>query len=171
MRIAVKRKVSNNPVITAHAGCVAICSTSLSQQIIPQYRVRRVIALIWTFSLLLMSPIAVYQDLVQATPDVPWCNCVDNYPSQKFRVVFNAVALFACCYVLPLVIITATYILIFVTVWKRSIPGECLNKMSTEQQDGNRTMAQRSKLKVFVITGCGVRLCSLYGQAYYNGMG
>ncbi|XP_022668461.1 neuropeptide SIFamide receptor-like [Varroa jacobsoni] len=143
-------------VIISVDRCVAICSTSLSQQIIAQYRVRSVITLIWTFSLLLMSPIAIYQDLVQATPDVPWHNCVDNYPTQKFRVVFNTVALFACCYVVPLVVITGTYILIFVTVWKRSIPGECLNKTYTAQYGGNRTMAQRSKLKVVKMMVCVV---------------
>lgn len=64
-------------------------------------------------------------------------------------MIFNALALFACCYALPLGMITATYVLIFVTVWKRSIPGESLHKPGNNQQkDSNREMTQRSKLKV-----------------------
>ncbi|XP_003740144.1 neuropeptide SIFamide receptor [Galendromus occidentalis] len=152
--------------------CVAICSKSLVLQI-PHYRVRHIIAGIWTFSLVLMSPIAVYQGVGVAFDGQVFENCLDNYPSQRFRIAFTVFALFVCCFAFPLVVITVSYAMIFVTVWKRSIPGESVHKSS----DSNRTVVQRSKLKVVKMMICVVStffvswapLYSVQGYILYYG--
>ncbi|XP_028966461.1 neuropeptide SIFamide receptor-like [Galendromus occidentalis] len=123
--------------------CVAICSGSLRRQM-PQYGVWKVVALIWTVSLAIMSPILIYQGL-ERYGNSELTSCVDNFPSEEFRIIFSSVVLFAGCYFLPLFVITASYLLIYLTVWRRAIPGETLTKTSF---DHNKQLMQRSKLKV-----------------------
>lgn len=153
---------------------MAICSGSLRRRT-PHYGVWKVVALIWTLSLAMMSPIFIYQDLEQHN-DSQWSHCVDNFPSQVsplrvhpvkirfdcnfgqlyveifdpstvnqirlptfdnlqgFRIIFSSVVLFVGCYFLPLFVITASYVLIYLTVWRRSIPGDTLSQKGSDHK-------------------------------------
>lgn len=52
---------------------------------------------------------------------------------QEFRLLFNTLALFAGCYLVPLGVITVSYLLIYATVWRRTIPGEHSTTTSTQK--------------------------------------
>ncbi|XP_076325264.1 neuropeptide SIFamide receptor-like [Tachypleus tridentatus] len=100
---------------------------------------RKIVALIWSFSLLISLPWAVHFSLSPLTPDFPDIElCVEMWPHPSSELLYFVLANLVLCYLLPLCLITACYVGIWVKVWRRRVPGET-NVSSA---------IQRSKLKV-----------------------
>ena len=113
---------------------------------------RKIIIVIWLFSLVIASPWAVYftlQPIDPGLPEVLLCNEV--WPDESTGVTYFVVANLCLCYLIPLVIITACYLAIWLKVWKRNIPGAGETSDSKTGKSLNLQMdllMQRSKLKV-----------------------
>lgn len=102
---------------------------------------RKMIIVIWIFSLLITLPWAIYfrqSPIHSTTPDVQICS--EIWPHDDSERLYFLIANLCLCYILPLFLITACYVAIWWRVWKRSIPGE--------NKGANRDIVQRSKLKV-----------------------
>lgn len=113
---------------------------------------RKIILVIWLFSLAIALPWAVYFDLQPIDPkypDVMLCNEV--WPDEASGVTYFVIANLCLCYLIPLVIITACYLAIWLKVWRRQVPGASESSGTKSGKSLNLQMdllMQRSKLKV-----------------------
>lgn len=100
------------------------------------------IFVIWLIAAVATIPWAVYFDLVVIFSDAPDIKlCVEVWPNPtygNFYFLFGNLVFF---YILPMILITMCYILIWIKVWKRHIP--------TDTKDAQmERMQQKSKVKV-----------------------
>ncbi|KAF8787296.1 Neuropeptide SIFamide receptor like protein [Argiope bruennichi] len=100
---------------------------------------RKIIAVIWIFSMLITLPWALYFELESVNSDIHYC--VERWPHEESEKAYFLGANLGLCYLLPLCIISLCYVGIWIKVWRRSIPGE------TKGTNADVVM-QRSKLKV-----------------------
>lgn len=112
----------------------------------------RIILVIWIFSLLIASPWLLYftlQPIDTRLVGVEICN--EMWPDESTGVAYFVLANLGLCYIIPLFVITACYMAIWLKVWKRSIPGSGEASDSKTGKSLNLQMElvmQRSKLKV-----------------------
>ncbi|XP_064457130.1 neuropeptide SIFamide receptor-like [Ornithodoros turicata] len=118
--------------------CLAICYPLKCQ--LSSAGVRRILLVIWSFSIVVTSPWALYFTLAPLHPDVPGVIlCVEQWPDETSSTLYFILAHLFLCYLFPLFLIIVSYACIWVKVWRRNIPGE------TQQMD---LVVQRCKLKV-----------------------
>lgn len=100
------------------------------------------IVFIWIFAILVTTPWVFFFDLVVVFEENPNVHlCIDVWPNPLSEVLYFVVGNLIFCYILPMVMITMCYILIWIKVWRRSIP--------TDTQDAQmERMQQKSKVKV-----------------------
>lgn len=112
----------------------------------------RVIVVIWIFSLLIASPWLVFftlEPIDTRAAGVEICNEV--WPDESTGVAYFVLANLGLCYIVPLFVITACYMAIWLRVRRRSIPGSGETSDSKAGKSLNlqmEVMMQRSKLKV-----------------------
>lgn len=110
---------------------------------------RRVIVIIWLFSLIIALPWVLYFTLTSVNGPSPNLKlCIERWPDEKSEITYFVVANLCLCYLIPLSIITACYIAIWLKVWKRNIPTELgidSGKNLNTQMD---YILQKSKLKL-----------------------
>ncbi|RWS00241.1 neuropeptide FF receptor 2-like protein [Dinothrombium tinctorium] len=110
---------------------------------------RLVIVVIWLFSFLVAIPWAVYftlRPIDESFPDTMLCS--EKWPDDVSEITYFVVANLCLCYLIPLFIITACYVAIWIKVCRRNIPeekGTNTGKSLNAQMDA---VLQRSKLKV-----------------------
>ncbi|CAH0381765.1 unnamed protein product [Bemisia tabaci] len=105
-------------------------------------RARIIITGIWLVSIATTLPWALYFDLVIVFEDVPEIQvCLEKWPNPLVGLLYFLIVNLFFSYLLPMAIITASYILIWVRVGKRNIP--------TDAKDAAlERMQQKSKMKV-----------------------
>lgn len=108
---------------------------------------RKIIFVIWIFSLAIALPWAIFFDLQPINPKLPDVQiCSESWPTEELGVTYFVIANLCLCYLIPLVVITACYLAIWLKVWRRQVPGVSeTGKSMNLQMD---LLMQRSKLKV-----------------------
>ncbi|XP_074597722.1 neuropeptide SIFamide receptor-like [Brevipalpus obovatus] len=109
---------------------------------------RRVIIVIWLFSLVIAFPWALYFTLSPVQENSDWMLCTESWPDEWSEIVYFVAANLCLCYLIPLIIITACYIAIWLKVWRRNIPGETDRDTGKNLNSQMDLVMQRSKLKV-----------------------
>lgn len=129
-------------IFFAHFGRVlAICYPMKFQ--ITKKRARAILLVIWIVALTTALPWPMYFRLSEALPSNPeMLFCMEHWPSPYEERVYFFVANILFCYLLPLHIILACYVMIWLQVWRRNIPTECKDA-HTEQ------LHRRSKVGSF----------------------
>lgn len=118
--------------------CLAICYPLKCQ--LSTRSVRKILLVIWSFSVAITFPWALYFTLQPIHPSIPGVTiCVEQWPDERFSTLYFILAHLVLCYLFPLLLIIVCYACIWVKVWRRNIPGE------SKQTD---VMVQKSKLKV-----------------------
>ncbi|XP_060802316.1 neuropeptide SIFamide receptor-like [Amyelois transitella] len=109
---------------------------------ITKRRARMMIVFIWIFAIVVTTPWVFFFDLVVVFEDNPSVRlCLDVWPNPLSEILYFVIGNLIFCYILPMVLITMCYILIWIKVWRRSIP--------TDTQDAQmERMQQKSKVKV-----------------------
>ncbi|XP_069700621.1 neuropeptide SIFamide receptor-like [Periplaneta americana] len=109
---------------------------------ITKRRARFMIFVIWVIALTTTIPWALFFDLVMVFNDAPdVLLCVEVWPDALDGALYFLIANLLFCYILPMVLISLCYILIWVKVWKRTIP--------TDTKDAQmERLQQKSKVKV-----------------------
>ncbi|KRT84258.1 G protein-coupled receptor, partial [Oryctes borbonicus] len=109
---------------------------------ITKSRARIMIMFIWFIALTTTIPWAIFFDLVVIFSDAPDVQlCVEVWPEALNGALYFLIANMVFCYILPMILITMCYVLIWIKVWKRNIP--------TDTKDGQmERMQQKSKVKV-----------------------
>ena len=110
---------------------------------ITKRRARMLIVLIWFIALTTTLPWLLFFDLVaiygEDHPDLRLC--IEMWPRPQDGSLFFLVGNLMLCYVLPMLLISICYILIWIRVWKRDIP--------TDTKDAQmERLQQKSKVKV-----------------------
>lgn len=96
------------------------------------------IVLIWMVAFTMTLPWAIYFDLV-IVYDIQ--QCIEVWPKTIYGALYFLIANMMFCYILPMILITMCYVLIWIKVWKRNIP--------TDTKDAQmERMQQKSKVKV-----------------------
>lgn len=85
---------------------------------------RLIIIVIWIVSFLITLPWAIYFTLAPIDRSPHYQVCKEDWPGAEHDLVFFVVANLILCYLLPLLIISICYILIWIKVWTRKLPGE-----------------------------------------------
>lgn len=100
------------------------------------------IIFIWFVALTTTIPWAIFFDLVQIFHDAPDVRlCIEVWPDSLDGSLYFLIANMVFCYILPMILITLCYVLIWIKVWKRNIP--------TDTKDAQmERMQQKSKVKV-----------------------
>ncbi|XP_064085803.1 neuropeptide SIFamide receptor-like [Macrobrachium nipponense] len=101
---------------------------------------RRIIVVIWVFSLTITLPWAIFFKL-EPIPNTDLKICTEKWPDEEGGNLYFVLANLVMCYLLPLTVISICYILIWQKVWCRKLPGE-------RQDEGVAMMIHRSKIKV-----------------------
>lgn len=97
---------------------------------------------IWIIAIVSTIPWALFFDLVEAFEDVPDIKiCVEVWPPGTNGTLYFILANLVACYILPMLLISLCYILIWIKVWRRSIPGDTRDAQMDRMQ-------QKSKVKV-----------------------
>lgn len=97
---------------------------------------------IWIVAFVSTIPWALFFDLVDAFEDVPNIKiCVEVWPEGTNGTLYFILANLVACYILPMLLISLCYILIWIKVWRRSIPGDTRDAQMDRMQ-------QKSKVKV-----------------------
>ena len=113
---------------------------------------RKIILIIWLFSLAIALPWAFFFDLRPIDPklsDVLICS--EQWPDEFYATTYFVIANLCLCYLIPLAVITACYLAIWLKVWRRQVPGVSETRDSKSGKSLNLQMdllMQRSKLKV-----------------------
>ncbi|XP_018326607.1 neuropeptide SIFamide receptor-like [Agrilus planipennis] len=109
---------------------------------ITKRRARLMILLIWFIALTTTIPWAIFFDLVVIFRDAPEVQlCVEVWPDSMNGALYFLIANMVFCYILPMILITMCYVLIWIKVWNRNIP--------TDTKDAQmERMQQKSKVKV-----------------------
>ncbi|ETN65014.1 hypothetical protein AND_003213 [Anopheles darlingi] len=109
---------------------------------ITKRRARFMIVCIWIIALGSTVPWALFFDLVPIIPEAPDIKlCVEVWPPGTDGALYFLLANLVACYLLPMTLITICYILIWIKVWRRSIPGDSKDAQMDRMQ-------QKSKIKV-----------------------
>ncbi|XP_062715955.1 neuropeptide SIFamide receptor isoform X2 [Aedes albopictus] len=109
---------------------------------ITKRRARFMIVCIWVIALSSTIPWALFFELVPIFPEAPEIQlCVEVWPPGTDGALYFLLANLVACYLLPMVLITICYILIWIKVWRRSIPGDSKDAQMDRMQ-------QKSKIKV-----------------------
>ncbi|ENN73845.1 hypothetical protein D910_12184 [Dendroctonus ponderosae] len=105
-------------------------------------RARIMIMLIWCVSLTITVPWAIVFDMVRIYSDVPEVQlCMEVWTDPIDGSFYFLMVNFGFGYILPMILITMCYVLIYIKVWKRHIP--------TDTKDAQmERMQQKSKVKV-----------------------
>jgi hypothetical protein len=114
---------------------------------------RKIILVIWLFSMTIALPWALFFDLQPVDPDkLPDVMlCHEAWPDESLSAAYFVIANLCLCYLIPLVVITACYLAIWLKVWRRQVPGVSETRDSKSGKSINLQMdllMQRSKLKV-----------------------
>ncbi|XP_069943203.1 neuropeptide SIFamide receptor-like [Cherax quadricarinatus] len=105
-------------------------------------RARALIVVIWIMAVASAIPYYVYFETQIFYPKVPdLILCVEMWPSREAERLYFLIAHLLFCYLLPLVLITFFYVMIWIRVARRSIPGDSRDAAVHQMQ-------QRSKVKV-----------------------
>ncbi|XP_071516608.1 neuropeptide SIFamide receptor-like [Panulirus ornatus] len=105
-------------------------------------RARAIIVLIWIMAVVSAVPYYVYFETQVFDPEVPeLIICVEMWPSREAERLYFLIAHLLLCYLLPLVLISFCYLMIWIKVARRSIPGDTRDAAVHEMQE-------RSKVKV-----------------------
>lgn len=97
---------------------------------------------IWAIALSSTIPWALFFKLVPLLPEAPEVLlCVEVWPTGMNGSLYFLLANLVACYLVPMLLITLCYVLIWVKVWKRSIPGDSKDAQMDRMQ-------QKSKIKV-----------------------
>ncbi|XP_070160729.1 SIFamide receptor [Polyergus mexicanus] len=109
---------------------------------ITKRRARMMIVVIWFIALTMTSPWLLFFDLVSIYEDEPETRlCVEKWPHPEDGTLFFLIGNLILCYVLPMILISLCYILIWIKVWRRHIP--------TDTKDAQmERLQQKSKVKV-----------------------
>ncbi|XP_047360234.1 neuropeptide SIFamide receptor-like [Vespa velutina] len=109
---------------------------------ITKRRARMMIVVIWFIALTITSPWLVYFNLVSIYDDDPDLRlCLETWPRPEDGSLFFLIGNLTLCYVLPMILISLCYILIWIKVWRRHIP--------TDTKDAQmERIQQKSKVKV-----------------------
>ncbi|XP_053977646.1 neuropeptide SIFamide receptor-like [Hylaeus anthracinus] len=109
---------------------------------ITKRRARMMIVVIWVVALTITLPWLLFFDLVaiyESEPDLRLC--LDRWPHPEDGTLFFLIGNLTFCYVLPTILISLCYILIWIKVWRRHIP--------TDTKDAQmERIQQKSKVKV-----------------------
>uniref|UniRef100_A0A182QPX0 G-protein coupled receptors family 1 profile domain-containing protein n=1 Tax=Anopheles farauti TaxID=69004 RepID=A0A182QPX0_9DIPT len=109
---------------------------------ITKRRARFMIVCIWIIALGSTVPWALFFELVPIFPEAPDIKlCVEVWPPGTDGALYFLLANLVACYLLPMTLITICYILIWIKVWRRSIPGDSKDAQMDRMQ-------QKSKIKV-----------------------
>ncbi|KAK6628458.1 hypothetical protein RUM43_002273 [Polyplax serrata] len=108
---------------------------------ITKRRARVIIVVIWLVASTTTIPWALYFDLVifSEAPDV--LLCLEVWPESLSGSLYFLVVNLVFCYILPLILISLCYILIWIKVWRRTIPTDTKDVQMEKMQ-------QKSKVKV-----------------------
>lgn len=100
------------------------------------------IIFIWFIALTTTLPWAIFFDLVVIFGDAPDVQlCIEVWPDSMNGALYFLIANLVFCYILPMILITLCYVLIWIKVWRRNIP--------TDTKDAQmERMQQKSKVKV-----------------------
>lgn len=100
------------------------------------------IVVIWFIALTMTSPWLLFFDLVAIYDDEPDLRlCLETWPHPEDGSLFFLIGNLTLCYVLPMILISLCYILIWIKVWRRHIP--------TDTKDAQmERIQQKSKVKV-----------------------
>lgn len=97
---------------------------------------------IWFIALISTVPWALFFQLVSVFPEDPDVMlCLEIWPPGLDGALYFLLANLIACYLLPMILITLCYVLIWIKVWKRSIPGDSKDAQMDRMQ-------QKSKIKV-----------------------
>lgn len=100
---------------------------------------------IWVIALGTTIPWALFFKLVPLFPDTPDAPevllCMEVWPDGMNGSLYFLLANLVACYVLPMLLITLCYVLIWIKVWRRSIPSDSKDAQMDRMQ-------QKSKIKV-----------------------
>lgn len=109
---------------------------------ITKRRARMMIVVIWFIALTTTSPWLLFFDLVSIYEDDPDLRlCLETWPHPEDGSLFFLIGNLTLCYVLPMILISLCYILIWIKVWRRHIP--------TDTKDAQmERIQQKSKVKV-----------------------
>lgn len=109
---------------------------------ITKRRARMMIVVIWFIALTMTSPWLLFFDLVSIYEDEPDLRlCLETWPHPEDGSLFFLIGNLLLCYVLPMILISLCYILIWIKVWRRHIP--------TDTKDAQmERLQQKSKVKV-----------------------
>ncbi|XP_014479466.1 PREDICTED: neuropeptide FF receptor 2-like [Dinoponera quadriceps] len=109
---------------------------------ITKRRARVMIVVIWFIALTMTSPWLLFFDLVAIYKDEPNLRfCLETWPHPEDGSLFFLIGNLTLCYVLPMILISLCYILIWIKVWRRHIP--------TDTKDAQmERIQQKSKVKV-----------------------
>ncbi|XP_038120986.1 neuropeptide SIFamide receptor [Culex quinquefasciatus] len=109
---------------------------------ITKRRARFMIVCIWIIALSSTIPWALFFQLVPISPQAPEIQlCLEVWPPGTDGKLYFLLANLVACYLLPMTLITICYILIWIKVWRRSIPGDSKDAQMDRMQ-------QKSKIKV-----------------------
>lgn len=101
-----------------------------------------IIVVIWFIALTTTSPWLLFFDLVAIYKDDPDLRlCLEVWPRPKDETLFFLIGNLTLCYVLPTILISLCYILIWIKVWRRHIPSDTKDAQMERIQ-------QKSKVKV-----------------------
>ncbi|BES99711.1 receptor [Nesidiocoris tenuis] len=135
--VSVNASINTLVAISAER-CVAICYPMKWH--ITSRVVRYAVFIIWLLSLSITLPWALYFQLKPLEQGSQYLLCLEAWPTPHSENVYFVVANLVMCYLLPLVLISICYLLIWKRVCKRSLPGE--------QHAHGEQVIQRSKMKV-----------------------
>ncbi|XP_069705167.1 neuropeptide SIFamide receptor-like [Periplaneta americana] len=102
--------------------CLAICYPLKWQMTSRACRV--VVVIIWTFSLIITLPWAIFFGLHPLEDGSDLQICTESWPSQDSGNIYFVVAHLVMCYLFPLTLISVCYLLIWRRVCRRTLPGE-----------------------------------------------
>lgn len=105
-------------------------------------RARYIIAVIWLASTTITIPWALFFNMVAIFKDAPNLElCLEVWPDNLNGNLYFLLGNLGLCYVVPMVAITVCYAMIWIKVWRRTIP--------TDNKDAQmERIQQKSKVKV-----------------------
>lgn len=107
---------------------------------ITKRRARFIIIFIWLIACTTTIPWALFFDLVFTKDRPTILFCIEVWPESLYGDLYFLVANLVFCYILPLIMISLCYILIWIKVCRRDIPGDT--------KDGQmERMQQKSKVR------------------------
>ncbi|XP_064097469.1 neuropeptide SIFamide receptor-like [Macrobrachium nipponense] len=105
-------------------------------------RARAIIIIIWIMAITSAIPYMIYFETKVFDSEVPEVIiCVEMWPNRSAERLYFLIAHLLLCYLVPLVLISCCYLMIWLKVARRTIPGDTRDAAILEMQ-------QRSKVKV-----------------------